>query len=235
MGRRKGSGMLDWLMRRAQTQTGQMMDSGFSLIPTGQGGFLAGTHVASNLGWRPVEALTTGDKVLTFDHGMQEIVALERESIQPGEGDLAPARCPLLVPRDALMNRVPLWLMPDQGVLLESELVADAQGDPFAVVPACALEGYRGIRRMHPGAQLDLITPRFAQDQVIYLEAGMLGYTATPRNLMCGRVFEDEAAYRVLPPEEARGLVLSMIAEEENWAAGLGLGHLATGQRAPLS
>lgn len=227
--------MLDWLLKRAQTPMGGMMDSGFSLIPTGPGGLLAGTHVASNLGWRPVEALAKGDKVLTFDHGMQEIIALERETILPGEGDLAPARCPLLVPRDALMNRVPLWLMPDQGVLLESELVEDAQGDPFAVVPACALEGYRGIRRMHPGAQLDLVMPRFAQDQVIYLEAGMLGFSATPRNLMCGRVFDDDGPYRVLPADEARGLVLSMIDEEESWAAGAGMGHLAAGQHAPLN
>lgn len=211
--------MLDWLLKRAPVSSGRAMSSGFPLIPVGQGGFLAGTHVASNLGWREVEALAVGDKVLTFDHGMQPVLELQRETIVPGEGELDPARCPLLVPRDALMNRVPLWLMPDQGVLLESELVEDAQGDPFAVVPACTLEGYRGIRRMHPGAQLELVTPRFAQDQVIYLEAGMLGFSAAPRNLMCGRVFNEESAYRVLPPEEARGLVLSMMAEEEYWPA----------------
>jgi len=211
--------MLDWLLKRSQTPLGQVANSGFPLVSVGQGGFLAGTHVASNLGWREVEALAVGDKVLTFDHGMQGIVELQRETILPGEGELDPARCPLLVPRDALMNRVPLWLMPDQGVLLESDLVEDAQGDPFAVVPACTLEGYRGIRRMHPGAQLDLVTPRFGQDQVIYLEAGLLGFSAAPRNLMCGRVFSEESAYRVLPPEEARGLVLSMIADEEYWPA----------------
>lgn len=209
--------MLDWLLNRAQAPSGRVMNSGLPLVSVGQGGFLAGTHVASNLGWRPVEALTAGDKVLTFDHGMQTIVELQRETTLPGEGGLDPARCPLLVPRDALMNRVPLWLMPDQGVLLESELVEDTQGDPFAVVPASTLEGYRGIRRMHPGSQLDLITPRFAQDQVIYLEAGMLGFAAASRNLMCGRVFFEESDYQVLPPEEARGLVLSMMAEEDQW------------------
>ncbi|WP_264210084.1 Hint domain-containing protein [Leisingera thetidis] len=226
--------MLDWLLKRSQGAPGQAMNSGFSLVPVGQGGFLAGTHVASNLGWRPVESLAAGDKVLTFDHGMQVILELHRETLLPGEGELEPARCPLLVPRDALMNRVPLWLMPDQGVLLESDLVEDAQGDPFAVVPACALEGYRGIRRMHPGAQLDLVTPRFAQDEVIYLEAGMLGYAAAPSNLMCGRVFQEEGAYRVLPPEEARGLVLSMMAEEEQWAVP-GAGMARAECRPPLS
>ncbi|WP_027259322.1 Hint domain-containing protein [Leisingera aquimarina] len=211
--------MLDWLLKRTQSPAGRALNSGFPLVPAGQGGLLAGTHVASNLGWRPVEALTPGDKVLTFDHGMQTVVELQRETIVPGDGGLDPARCPLLVPRDALMNRVPLWLMPDQGVLLESDLVEDVQGDPFAVVPTAALEGYRGIRRMHPGAQLELVMPRFAQDQVIYLEAGMLGFAAAPVNLMCGRIFTEESAYRVLPPDEARGLVLSMMAEEERWRA----------------
>ncbi|KIC37148.1 Hint domain-containing protein [Leisingera sp. ANG-M7] len=212
--------MLDWLLKRTSTPAGGVMNSGFPLVPAGQGGFLAGTHVASNLGWRPVEALTPGDKVLTFDHGMQTVVELQREIMIPAEGDLDPARCPLFVPRDALMNRVPMWLMPDQGVLLESELVEDAQGDPFAIVPACTLEGYRGIRRMHPGAQLELVMPRFAEDQVIYLEAGMLGYAAAPANLMCGRVFAEQGAYRVLDPNEARGLVLAMMAEDSFWPAG---------------
>ncbi|MBQ4825008.1 Hint domain-containing protein [Leisingera sp. HS039] len=226
--------MLDWLLKRSQVSMGRALNSGFPLVSVGQGGFLAGTHVASNLGWRPVEALTPGDKVLTFDHGMQEIVELQRETIVPGDGDLDPARCPLLVPRDALMNRVPLWLMPDQGVLLESDLVEDVQGDPFAVVPAAALEGYRGIRRMHPGAQLELVTPRFAQDQVIYLEAGMLGFAAAPVNLMCGRIFTEEGTYRVLPPDEARGLVLSMMAEEERWGAP-GAASVAAQYQQPLN
>ena len=216
--------MLDWLLKRTSTPAGGVMNSGFPLVAVGQGGFLAGTHVASNLGWRPVEALTPGDKVLTFDHGMQTVVELQREVMIPAEGDLEPPRCPLFVPRDALMNRVPMWLMPDQGVLLESELVEDTRGDPFAIVPACTLEGYRGIRRMHPGAQLELVMPRFAEDQVIYLEAGMLGYLAAPVNLMCGRVFEEQGAYRVLDPDEARGLVLTMMAEEEYWPAGAAAG-----------
>lgn len=227
--------MLDWLMKRRLTPNGDGLSSGFPLVPVAEGGLLAGTHVASNLGWRPVEALAPGDKVLTFDHGMQVIAELHRETIRPPEGELQPARCPLYVPRDALMNRVPMWLMPDQGVLLESDLVEDAQGDPFAVVPACALEGYRGIRRMHPGAELELVMPRFAQDQVIYLEAGMLGFAAAPRNLMCGRVFAEESAYRLLPPEEARGLVLAMIAEDnKNWAgAAAAMGCAET--RAPMN
>ncbi|MFW8634150.1 Hint domain-containing protein [Cribrihabitans pelagius] len=223
--------MLDWFSKR---KAGPLA-SGFPLVAAGQGGFLEGTLVASSFGWRPVEALAPGDRVLTFDHGMQPVLEVEREVLALDGEAMDPARCPLLVPRDALMNRNPMWMMPDQGVLLESELAQDAMGDPFAVVPAAALEGYRGIARMHPGRSLSLAVPRFAQDQVIYLEAGALGFTAAPRNLMCGRAVPEQGLYRLLPPEEARGLVLSLIDEEAQWAAGLPRNQFAEDTRPPLS
>ena len=39
-------------------------------------GLVAGTNVASNLGWRAVDALSVGDMVLTFDNAMQPIVEI---------------------------------------------------------------------------------------------------------------------------------------------------------------
>ncbi|WP_241525652.1 Hint domain-containing protein [Pseudophaeobacter leonis] len=62
--------MLDWFQKRMNPE----FDLTIPPVSVGEGGLLAGTHVASNLGWRPVEALCAGDKVLTFDHGMQTIV-----------------------------------------------------------------------------------------------------------------------------------------------------------------
>ncbi|MGR3759782.1 Hint domain-containing protein [Roseobacteraceae bacterium NS-SX3] len=224
--------MLDWFLKRKDRTVGGPMESGFPLAATGRGGLLAGTQLASGLGWRPAEALAAGDQVLTFDHGMQTVVEVQRETILVAEGELAPGQCPLLIPRDALGNRVEMWVMPDQGILLESELVADAQGDPFAVAPACTLEGYRGIRRVHPGARLELVMPRFARDEVIYLEAGLLGYAPAPRGLLEGDA--GKGLYHVLPPEEARGLVLGMIAEEEAWMPDLPFVPQGSGQMAAM-
>ncbi|MCD9147487.1 Hint domain-containing protein [Pseudophaeobacter flagellatus] len=202
--------MLDWFQKR--------MSPDFELtippMPVGLGGFLSGTHVASNLGWRPIEALCAGDRVLTFDHGMQTVVEMLRETIHLEAGVIDPSRCPLHVPRDALGNRVPMWLMPDQGVLLESDLIEDHQGDPFAVVPASTLDGYRGICRLHPDASLQLVAPRFEQDEVIYLEAGLLGYCAAPRDLLTIGVELQEDMYRVLPIDEAQELISAMSLSE---------------------
>lgn len=216
--------MLDWFQKR--------MSFGAELtippVPVDQGGFLSGTHVASNLGWRPVEALCAGDKVLTFDHGMQTVVEMVRETVQLDKGEIDPARCPMHVPRDALNNRVPMWLMPDQGVLLESDLIADQSGDPFAVVPASTLEGYRGICRLHPNESPQLITPRFEQDEVIYLEAGLLGFCPAPRDLLTIGVELQEGLYKVLPVAEARALVAEMTAAETIMIGG-GLAAMTSG------
>lgn len=216
--------MLDWFQKR--------MNPGFDLtippVSVGQGGLLAGTHVASNLGWRPVEALCAGDKVLTFDHGMQTIVEVVRETVLLDDGAIDPTRCPMHVPRDALNNRVPMWLLPDQGVLLESDLIEDHQGDPFAVVPASTLDGYRGICRLHPDNNLQLVTPRFEQDEVIYLEGGLLGFCPAPRDLLTIGVELQEDIYKVLPIAEACALVAAMATAETLMIAG-GMPEMAPG------
>ena len=54
-------------------------------------GLMAGTRVASNLGWRAVEALAPGDLVLTFDNGMQPIAEVRRSSIWLDAPDTSPA------------------------------------------------------------------------------------------------------------------------------------------------
>lgn len=202
--------MFDWFQKRGSGA----FDLTMAPIPVAEGGFLSGTHVASNLGWRPIEALCEGDMMLTFDHGMQPIIEMQREVVHVEEGVLDPLRCPLYIPRDALNNRVPMSLMPDQGVLLESDLIEDPQGDPFAVVPACTLEGYRGISRMHTGEKLELIRPRFARDEVVYLEAGLLAFCSAPGDLLNMGAPVEDVAYKVLPVGAARELVQAMTASE---------------------
>ena len=51
--------------RRTVEMTGAY-DGGLATLSHG---LMAGTRVASNLGWRAIDALAVGDKVLTFDNG----------------------------------------------------------------------------------------------------------------------------------------------------------------------
>ncbi|WP_299146151.1 Hint domain-containing protein [uncultured Tateyamaria sp.] len=181
-------------------------------------GLLSGTRLATALGWRPVEALTAGDLVLTFDHGLQPLVEVRRDTFWVAEM-MAPATfASIMVPAGALGNGQPLELLPDQGVLVETEAACDAHGDPFAVVPAAALVGFRGIERVAPRAQVEVITLVFADDQVAYAEGG--GLVHCPRATMSlAQLGQTGNDYDVIPARDAAFLVACMAAEDRLTAA----------------
>jgi hypothetical protein len=170
-------------------------------------GLVAGTRVASMMGWRGVESLAKGDMVLTFDNGMQEITDIHRVTICLDAPETDQALWPVLVPPNALGNKEKLTLLPDQGVMLECEAASDVHGDPFAVVAAKALVGERGIHRSPPNTRIELIAVSFAEDQVIYAEGGALilclSSTTTLDRLLDG----SQSAYEVLSHDDAIRLV----------------------------
>lgn len=183
------------------------------MLITGQAGFVGGTHVASNLGWRGVDALCAGDMVLTFDHGMQPIVDVRREFVSPG-AELPRGQRPVLIPQGALNNRTDIWMMPEQGLMVESDAAIDALGDPFAVVPAQALIGFKGVRRADAADRLEVTTLAFARDEVIYVEGGMLAHCPRPRRILTDTAAPEVPLYDVLSLHDARFLV-ECLAEEE--------------------
>lgn len=138
-------------------------------------GIVAGTRVASAIGWRPAEAICAGDRVLTFDNGLQPVVEVRRDWI-PADRELAPRDWPVVVPAGVLGNRVDLVLMPDQKVMIEADAAEAIQGDPFAVVAASALVGWRGIARVRPLEPVQVVTLVFAQDQVVYGSSALMLY-----------------------------------------------------------
>lgn len=188
------------------------------LLITGQAGFICGTHVASNLGWRAVETLGVGDKVLTFDHGMQTVLDIQRETLIAPAHALAAEHSPVLVPQGALNNRADMWLMPDQGMLVESDVAIDALGDPFAVVPARALKGLRGIGSVSRSDRLDITTLAFAHDEVVYVEGGMLAFCPRPRCILTDLPQSGADLYDVLDMRAARFLVGCLIDDDDGSA-----------------
>ena len=97
-------------------------------------GLLEGTHVASSFGWRTVDAIAVGDKVLTFDNAMQPVVEIRRDMRWLEATSTPKARWPVRIPAGAMGNRRDLSILHNQGILVESEAANDPQGDPFAVV-----------------------------------------------------------------------------------------------------
>lgn len=158
--------------------------------------------MVSNLGWKAVEALRVGDKVLSFDHGMQTVIDVRHDDYVLPEALHYTDQCPVLVPEGALCNRRPLWLMPDQGILVESDIVMDDTGDPFAVLPAKSLVGHRGIELRPFAEEVRVTRLGFQTDVVIYVEGGVLAHCP-----MRGHLDVVEQTYRLMNLRTAKFLV----------------------------
>lgn len=183
------------------------------IVITGRAGLLGGLNVATSLGWRAVENLRVGDRVLSFDHGLQPVLDIQRESLVMPEGRLPQSHRPILIPAGALENDAPIRVMPDQGLLVESDRVQDILDDPFAVIPARALIGFRGIASVLPADPASVSTIAFGCDEVIYIEGGLLACCPRPRSLLA-----DAAAgadYRSLSLCAARHLVAGLIEDDD--------------------
>lgn len=182
------------------------------MVITGQGGLLNGTLVATDRGWRPVEAIVVGDRLLSFDHGLQAVTELQRERPRSHSGHSGKPLCAVEVPAGALGNEAPLWLMPEQGVLLESDKALEILGDPFAVVPARALTGVNGIRLATPGAGASITTLVFARDEAIYVAGGPVLYCPRPRTVLAEAAeAADMSFFSVQTLQTARYLVKTLV------------------------
>ncbi|MDT8856591.1 Hint domain-containing protein [Paracoccaceae bacterium Fryx2] len=170
------------------------------------GGIVAGTPVATPQGWCAVERLAPGDSVLTFEAGPQPLGRVARA---------AAARL-LRVPQGALDNRAALVLTAGQGVLIESDSAEALYGDPFALIPALALDGFRGIapapRRMARAVILGFDLP-----QIVYASRAVLlacpgACAGTGLDALRQRAARAETP--LLPLDQARALVACLIAED---------------------
>ncbi len=131
-------------------------------------GLVAGTLVETKTGWQPVETLRLGDAVQTLDGGLARVLGLDRRTLRP-EVEAAP----LLIPGGSFDACSDLLILPGQHLLLDTldDTVTDA---PFALIPGVALQGRAGVRRLPTGQSLHVITPLFADEEVIYANSGVL-------------------------------------------------------------
>ncbi len=188
-------------------------------------GLIEGTGVATAAGWRPVEAIAVGDKVLTFDAGMQPVTRVERRALWSGETNCPPLFWPLEVPVGAVGNRKAMRLLPNQGVMLESDVAELVYDDPFALLPALALEGVDGVHRVPPRHGIEAVVLYFDSDQVIFADSGMLFFSPSSRDLLDHADKDDDMPlYSLLPLDEA-----VILAEAVAIEAG------ATGRQAPAT
>jgi hypothetical protein len=137
-------------------------------LPMGAG-LLADTMVETQRGWRPAEALRLGDRIQTLDGGLAPVVGLDRQWITP-DPDLHLVQ----IPGGTISNDADLTLLAGQHVLIDTlgdALLPDAA---LVLIPAVALIGWRGVRRLPLAAGAEIITPLFAAEEIVYAHTGAM-------------------------------------------------------------
>ena len=178
-------------------------------------GLIAGTLVATELGWQRVEDLHTGDRVVTFDNGMQRLKSVRISTLWTSEHSAPRKTWPLEVPKGVLGNRTTMQILPEQTLLIESDVAEQMFGDPFTMVPAGALDGYKGIARVPPKREMIVVALEFDREEVVYANGTTLVHCANTRvNLV--RSAEEmmmtgaKGQYPRLPLAQGRRLVEAM-------------------------
>ena len=181
---------------------------GRASAPTGMAsGLVTGTRIATNIGWRMVEAIAPGDLALTFDGGMQTVVRVERSVLWSSPKNCPEHLWPLEVPAGALGNQREMYLLPEQNVMVESDAAEECFGDPFALIPAAALTGFRGISRVKPHEEIVVYTLHFEQEQIVFACSGALFHCPSDDQGCLLDMSRKDATYQALPMNEATMLV----------------------------
>lgn len=146
--------------------------------PQRDAGLIAGTLIETAAGWRRAELLRVGDHVQTYDGGLRQLRRVERSYYGAGQGGYALEGI-LHVPGGAFDNCEEMFVMPDQMLMISSQVAADLLGTPSVLMPASALAGYRGITRVQPKGLIEAITLGFDDEEVVYANTGLLAHCAS--------------------------------------------------------
>ena len=132
-------------------------------------GVIAGTLVEASRGWMRVEDLRIGDAVHSYDGGLARVLGLDREWIMPIGGEHT-----LHLPGGSFDNCSDMLMLPGQNLLVDTLGDAAFPDDLVVLIPAAALEGVCGATPIRLEKPLEVITPRFAEDEAIYANSGTL-------------------------------------------------------------
>lgn len=177
-------------------------------------GILAGSLVATQGGWRAVETLSPGDLVLTFDNAAQPLREVHHVAMAMPAGEWPMAHWPLQLPQGVLANSTPLRVLPGQLVLIDSDIAETMFGDPFALLPARALEPWRGIMPCPPHLVETSYILVFETEQLIYANGGVLLHCPAQAGQDFVAIGADLSPYVPLSLASARELIAAIMAEE---------------------
>lgn len=195
-------------------------DLGMAPVTMAAQGLPVDLPIATPGGWVALCDLAPGDGVLTFENGVQPIDSILWGGVRTQ--DLGPTpdttpydlTAPVVIPPLTMDNPDQVILPPGQHLLIESDLADDMFGEPFVLLPAGALDGWRGVRRLARHRRVELGILRFARAQVVYagrsLTLGCPGRRDTEEVM---NLFHPTGPI-TLTMDEARYLMAHIVADE---------------------
>ena len=129
-------------------------------------GLYASTPVQTAFGWQAAATLRPGDLVLTRGMGLVPLVAVHTEHRQ--------ALWSVRIPAMALGNAETVMLPPGQPLLIQTAWALPFSGDDLALIPATALEGWRGIAPHVPARAEPVLQLRLDRSGSLYVGPGLL-------------------------------------------------------------
>lgn len=124
--------------------------------------FVRGTLIETDQGPIRVEALQPGDRILTADHGYQEIRWIGSRKVAARD-NLAP----ICIAKGALGNREDLWVSPQHRMLITGEQAKSIAGEDEVLVPAKALVNDSNIM-VRPGGMVEYFHILLDRHEVIF-------------------------------------------------------------------
>lgn len=174
-------------------------------------GLYASTTILTPTGWVRMEDIGPGDLVVTRDHGVLPILSTRPEH--------RAALWSVRFPEGALGNDEEAFLPPGQPVLIETPFALPYTGEGLALVPAAALEGWRGICP-HVQASPEIILQMRLSHPALVQAGGLVvaveGIDTGEVDLISRLLARPGPA--AIPLAAARHLVAAMIAEETGLA-----------------
>nr|WP_170605029.1 Hint domain-containing protein [Ruegeria arenilitoris] len=180
-----------------------------------RGGFVHGTKIATPEGWKSVEHMAPGDLVRTLNDGVREIRRISTDTVAIPSGETRAECLPVHVPSQAVGNKRPVWLLPEQGVAMKLKKL-DSSMSGLSIVPARLLGGKGELRSHAPATMFEVTTLFFDQAEVIIIEGGLLAYCTACRFRRQAAV--GQPTYEVLGDDAAAEYIEAM-ARNGNFSA----------------
>ncbi|WP_176473884.1 Hint domain-containing protein [Actibacterium ureilyticum] len=140
--------------------------------PTAFRGLTGGTLLETESGWRPVDAITVGDRIHSFDGGLRQVQAVRRHFVTR-DALITAGILPVRIAGGTLGACSDLVLMPGQGVLCPVE-AARHGGQEHRLIAARDLRDRAGVAQRPARAALALTELGFAEEEILWANTGVL-------------------------------------------------------------